>query len=282
MVLPCANAQDAKSLRSRYVLLREQLSDNQFERPLVLESSESDGVLYGDVYAQIDKPYELIAQALQGTGRWCDILILHLNVKGCRASASNAGESLNLHVGRKYDQRLDDAYAFDFHYKALTVRADYLHITLQSPGGPLGTSDYRVTLELAELDDRRSFLHLSYTYRYGLLASVAMKSYLATGGRNKVGFSIAGRKTNGQPKYVGGVRGMMERNTMRYYLAIESYLGAPEASPQQLEKRLNDWYSHAEQYPLQLHEMQRSEYLRMKHKELARQKGPANALTAPG
>ncbi len=65
------------------------------------------------------------------------------------------------------------------------------------------------------------------------------------------------------------MRGVVERNTMRYYLAIEAYLGALTTPvPQQLEKRLNDWYSGIERYPLQLHEIERSEYLAMKRSEV--------------
>ena len=80
-----------------------------------------------------------------------------------------------------------------------------------------------------------------------------------------------GSKTNGQPIYVGSMRGAVERNTMRYYLAIEAYLGALSAPPQeQLEKRLRDWYAGSERYPVQLHELERDQYLAMKRKEVRR------------
>jgi len=280
--LSVVHAQDATSLRARHELLRRQLLVNHFDRPLYIESSEIKGALIGDVFAEIGKPYAHVAKSLQGAEHWCDILILHLNVKGCLAEASSEGETLNLHIGKKSEQRLADTYTFGFLFRAVTVHDDYLQIRLHSPGGPFGTSDYRVTLELVRLDERRSFLHLSYAYRSGVVASMAMKTYLATAGRSKVGFSISGHKANGQPQYVGGVRGVIERNTMRYYLAIESFLDAPDASPQQVEKRLNDWHSYVEQYPLQLHEIQRADYLKMKHKELARQQSLITALTAPG
>jgi hypothetical protein len=277
---PLALAQDATSLKARHAILRPQLANNQFKRPLHLESGENRGELKGDIYAQIDKPYAVLVQALQGTDHWCDILILHLNVKGCRATTSKTGETLSMHIGRKFDQPLDDAYAFEFRYQAITIQPDYLQVALNAAKGPMGTSDYRVMVEAVQLDARRSFLHLSYAYRYGLVASVAMRGYLATVGRDKVGFSTAGRKADGQPIYLGGVRGVVERNTMRYYLAIEAYLGAPALTPQQLEKRLNDWHTDVEQYPLQLHEMDRAAYLAMKHKELARQQVPATVIAA--
>ncbi len=58
-----------------------------------------------------------------------------------------------------------------------------------------------------------------------------MQGYLATIGRDKVGFSIVGSRADGQPVYVHGTRGVIERNTMRYYVAIEAYLGTMALPP---------------------------------------------------
>ena len=66
--------------------------------------------------------------------------------------------------------------------------------------------------------------------------------------------------------------GRLERNTMRYYLAIDAYLsayGLPLAD--QPEKRIREWYASTERYAQQLHEMEQSEYLEMKRKEMRRQ-----------
>ncbi len=73
-------------------------------------------------------------------------------------------------------------------------------------------------------------------------------------------------------EYIDGLRGIVERNTMRYYLAIEAYLGALSVPPSaQLDKRLNDWYAAVERYPRQLHEIGQQEYLEMKRRECLRQ-----------
>ena len=66
----------------------------------------------------------------------------------------------------------------------------------------------------------------------------------------------------------GGVRGVVERNTMRYYLAIDAYLDAP--GPQGREKRLGEWFDDTERYARQLHEMDRDDYLAMKRSEFQR------------
>jgi hypothetical protein len=275
-----AHAQDAASLKSRHVALREQLANNQFQRPLYLKSSENSGDLEGDIYALVEQPYAVIAPALQAVDHWCDILILHLNVKSCRGSTAKAGDTLTLNIGRKFDQPQSDTYLFEFLHNVVAARPDYLQVVMSAEEGPLGTSRYRIVLEVVKLDAERSFLHLSYSYDYGMMARAAMRGYLATIGRDKVGFSIIGRKADGQPVYMRKMRGVVERNTMRYYLAIEAYLGALSApASEQLEKRLNDWHSGVERYPVQLHELERGEYLDMKRKEIQRQEAP-NAVAA--
>ena len=68
-----------------------------------------------------------------------------------------------------------------------------------------------------------------------------------------------------------GVRGAVERNTMRYYLAIDAYLDGLSAPPaDQLEKRLQTWFTATEKYPRQLHEIDRATYLDMKRSQLRR------------
>jgi hypothetical protein len=273
-VLP-AHAQDGAALQARHAVLRQSLANNPFGRPLHLESSASPGALRGDVFAQVEQPFTVVTRALQGIDHWCDILILHLNVKHCHGSRPKSGDTLSLAVGRKSHQPLAEAYHFHFDYRVLAARPDYLRVALNADAGPLGTSDYRIALEVVPLGARSSFVHLSYSYAYGAAAQLAMQGYLATLGRDKVGFSVVGSKADGQPVYVGSTRGVIERNTMRYYLAIEAYLGALSTpAAQQLDKRLNDWQTGVERYPLQLHELERSEYLDMKHREVRRQRAP--------
>ena len=269
---PGAHAQDAATLRAHQTLLRDQLAKNQFQRPLVLESTQTDGTLKSDVYAVVPHPYSLVGQALQGRDHWCDILMLHLNVKSCRARGSGADSILSVAIGLKFDQPLADAYRVDFTYRVAASNPDYLAVILAAEAGPLGTKDYRILLEAAPLEAESSFVHMSYSYASSVVSRVAMRVYLATIGHAKVGFTIVGHNPDGTPVYTGDARGVIERNSMRYYLAIEAYLGAyalPAA--EQPEKRLRDWFAAVERYPRQLHEMGRDEYLSMKRRELALQ-----------
>ena len=264
--------QDAGTLRAMHAQLRERLAASPFERPLVLESTQGDASLKGDVYAVVEQPFAVVAPALQGTAHWCELLILHLNVKHCGAAGAAPNEVLTLVIGRKFDQPLADGHKVAFRYSAPAATVDYLRVNMAADSGPLGTRDYRLAVEITPLDAKRSFIHLSYSYSYGIAARVAMQGYLATLARDKVGFSITGQGDSGKPEYVGGLRGVAERNTMRYFLAVEAYLGALATAPaQQLEKRLRDWFAATEKHPLQLHEMARDDYLAMKRREVQRQ-----------
>ncbi len=269
-MLGAASAQDAATLKARHAALQDKLSANQFGRPLVLESKESSDDLKGDVYAVVEHPFATVQQALQSSEHWCDILILHLNVKRCK-SGVGAPKMLSLSVGRKFDQPIEDAYALEFAYRVVASSADYLQVQLAADEGPLSTRNYRIQVEATPVDAKRTVIHMSYAYGYGFAARMAMKTYLATIGSQKVGFTIVDRK-DGKPVYQGGVLGLLERNTMRYYLAIDAYLSAyalPAAD--QPEKRIREWYTNTERYAEQLHEMEQSEYLEMKRKEMKRQ-----------
>ena len=184
-------------------------------------------------------------------------------------------------IGKKYDQPLDEAYRVTFDYRVAAQAPNYLQVRLNADKGPLSTRNYRIVLEAIPLENGRTFIHLSYSYSYGIAARVAMQGYLSTLGRDKVGFSITGQGDSGKPVYVGGLRGVAERNTMRYYLAVEAYLGALAAPPtERLEKRLRDWFALTERHPLQLHEMALDDYLVMKRRELQRQNERAAAAGA--
>lgn len=264
-----ARAQDAAppgaaALHAQFDALKDKLAHNAYGRPLVLQSTQSSDRLEGEVYARVDQPYPMVQKALQGTGNWCSILILHLNVKMCHALPAG----LDMALGRKYDQPVDDAYRLHFDYKLANSGLDYLKAELTSGDGPLGTRDYRIAVEAAPLDATHTMLHMSYAYGFGLTARVAMNAYLSTVGSDKVGFSVAGTDSDGTPTYVGGVRGLVERNTMRYYLAIDDYVAAP--APSQLEQRLDTWFDATERYPRQLHELEKNDYMAMKRIEAKR------------
>ncbi len=179
---------------------------------------------------------------------------------------------LKVNIGRKSDQPIEQSYRVEFAYRVIESGTEHLAVVLNAEKGPFGTRNYRILLEAVPLGNGQTFMNLAYSYTYGTAARLGMLAYLGTAGSRKVGFSVIGRGNDGQIKYVDGLRGLVERNTMRYYLAIEAYLGALSAAPAaRLEKRLADWYAAVERYPRQLHEIGQEDYLQMKRREYLRQ-----------
>jgi len=233
---------------------------------------EGPGASQGDVYAVVDYPIAVVSDAFSSPGNWCDALILHLNVKYCRPVSRDGRTVLATAIGRNVEQSLSRAYRVEFTFRIVASRPDYVDIELKARKGPLGTANYRISLEAVGLENERAFIHLRYSYTYGFAGRLAMKTYLATSGSGKVGFTVIGDPHDRQPKFIGGVRGAIERNTMRYYLAIDAYLGAlatPAAG--RFEQSLERWFSATELYPRQLREIDRDSYFAMKHREYARQ-----------
>lgn len=266
------SSEPALALRDQHSLLGPQLQHNAYQKPLVLLSTETAQGLRGDIYARMSYPFALVSSSLKAPGQWCEVMILHINTKYCHAAVGPSGIVLNVNIGRKTPQNLAQATRVSFDFQVSSDSPDYFEILLDAKDGPLGTSDVRLRMEAVSLPDNNTFLHLSYAYTTHLAGRLAMQTYLATLGAGKVGFTLVDPPGHGQPELIDGARGLVERNTMRYYLAINSYLQATRSAPStQLEERLQSWFDAVEQYPRQLHEVERADYLAMKRAEHARQ-----------
>ena len=265
-------ADPASALRARYAALSEQLEHSPFPQHLHVESMEGPGASQGEVYAVVDYPIATVSDAFSSPANWCDALILHLNVKYCRPVPRDGRTVLATAIGRNIDQPLSSAHRVEFTFRLAASRPDYVDVELKARKGPLGTANYRISLEAVGLENERAFVHLRYSYTYGSVGRLATKAYLATSGSDKVGFTVIGDSNDPKPKFIGGVRGAIERNTMRYYLAIDAYLGAlATPAPDRFEESLERWFSATELYPLQLREIDRDSYFAMKRSEYARQ-----------
>jgi len=239
------------ALKQKYEQIRAQLGKSAFGRPLHLDSGDAKGKMSGDVYAVLDQPFKRVSDGLGSAKQWCEVLVLPFNVQKCDSGSGR----LRLYVGRTPTSPIEEATQLDFSYSVPAETADHLQVKLAAPSGPAGTKDYLITFAATPLDDKRTIVHMHYGYSTGAMSQMAMKTYLSTSGADKVGFS----SENG--KLVGGTRGVMERNTMRYFLAIDAYLdtlGKPAAA------RLEKWFASTERYAKQLREMSREEYLAVK------------------
>lgn len=235
-----APGDDSGGLRQKYGAMRERLRESPFGRPLHLDSRESDGALRGDVHARVGHPFRKVRDSLGEARRWCDVLTLPFNVQKCEAR----GDALRVFIGRKPDAPIENATRLDLRFSVLEARDDLLRVRLAAPSGPAGTRDYRIVFEAVPVDDGSTFVHLGYGYGHGVMTRLAMQTYLATSGADKVGFSVEGRDAQGNPRLMGGMRGVLERNTMRYFLAIEAFLDALDTpEPSRHRARLEKWFA---------------------------------------
>lgn len=265
-----SDGSNAAALLAKHASLSQQLAQNPYKRPLFLQSAEGSETLSGDAYAVLDAPFSSVSNTFKSPNRWCDVLILHINTKYCRATADTSPSKIAVSVGKKTPQTLNDAFPLEFAYRVGASSPDYMAVLLNADKGPLSTSNYRIAMESVPLPDGKTFMHLRYSYSYGLAGRLAMQTYLATIGRGKVGFTQTTQSD--KAVYVGGMRGTVERNTMRYYLAIEAYLATLAQAPElQASARLQYWFDATEGYSRQLREVDRKAYMSMKKAELQRQ-----------
>lgn len=262
----------AESLLKRHEALRDELQRSPLQPGLHLESVERSNTLQGDAYALVDYPFATVREAFSNPEGLCEALILHLNIKYCRAQLDDGKPIVAVAVGKKTEQPLGDAYRVEFDYSVTTLDANYMRVNLDAKEGPVGTRNYRIAFETVALDTERAFVHIQFSYTNGLAARVATNLYLASAGKDKVGFTQTAPADNAEPQFIGGVRGIAERNTMRYFLAIDAHLSALSIPrPQRFEESSERWFAATERYALQLRELDHDTYVAMKRSEYQRQ-----------
>ena len=256
-----------QALRADYELIRPKLLHNAFGMPVYLQSREYNDVLTAEVYGRVDYPLQRVEVALAEPAGWCALLALNLNVKAC-VHQENAGQrSLTLYMGRKFYQTPEKASPLQYSFQTSASTPDYFAQTLFAPDGPLGTGDYRIALQAIPVPGG-TLIHILSAYRSSTTSRLATTIYLSTLGNGKIGFSSDGVDGNGQSRYVEGVRGAIERNAIRHYLALQALLETwTLPATDRFEASLKRWFALTERYHPQLHEMEQDDYLDAKRRE---------------
>ena len=232
--------------------------------PFYVESSVSKNASHVDIYGTIKYPFNIVENELQLPTNWCDIVLLHSNVRACTYKKVNDTWLLNIYNVTKFSEPLEDAYQMKFVYRVSELQSVYFDIALTAHEGPSHTKDHQFGFEATPLDEGRTFIHLRYSFGYSTLGYFLMKVF----GGGKVGFSVIGTDSDGNPVYVGGLRGAVERDVVCYYLAIMAYLDTLKIPAEQLfEKRVSQWYDLAALYKKQLLEMEKEKYLAYKRQD---------------
>lgn len=244
------------------------LEKNSFGLPLFLESFERDDRVQVDVYGIFDQPFSTVGSVLKVPANWCNIVSLHPNVKACTCKELTDAWLLTFYLGRKVYQPPEDARQLMYRYRIVAQRQGYLDIMLNADVGPYGTKDHRMRFEAIPLDGEKTFVRVSYSYNDSVALRFAENIYFATLGRGKVGFTVTGTDRNGNPAYIGGPRGALERSAVRYYFAIQSFMNALRYSEEtRFSTRTSEWYDLTTRYRKQLFDLDKKDYLAFKIKE---------------
>ena len=244
------------------------LETSSFGLPLILESFERDDKVHVDVYGIFDYSFSSVVNMLKIPANWCDIVSLHPNIKACTYKELPGDWLLTFYIGRKAYQPLEDTRQVIYHYRIVDQQRVYLDIILSASEGPFGTKDHNMRFEALPLDGGRTFVHVSYSYSDSVALRFTEKVYFATLGWGKVGFTVTGKDSVGNPVYICGPRGAIERNAVRYYFAIQSFMDLLRY-PQEnrFSMRTSKWYDLTSRYRKQLFELDKKDYLAFKAKE---------------
>lgn len=270
-------------LLDRYEQLETELEENGYGIPVYILSNGENSTMQGEIYGIIDHPYQTVRASLTSSRNWCDIVPLHLNIKACTYKHLNGSDRLTFYTGRKFYEKADDVYKIAYIFTLTKDSEEFFQANLTAEKGPMGTSQYNIQAKAIPLTNSKTFIHFSYSYKYNLLTEIGMNTYLATLGSDKVGFSIIEEDEDGQPIYIDGILGIIERNSVRYYFSIKSYLDTLTVnSIDRFEARLNKWFDLTEDFKRQLYELDRKDYLEYKRLELKDQQRLQSLIDNPG
>jgi len=259
---------DYQRLFSQYQSIRAELKNNQYGAPVFIRSEFQQEKTSGEVYALVDHAFSKVVANLGSSDHWCDVVLLHINVKGCNVGTGiDTPDQLTLYVGRRYYQTPDEAHEMQYRFHNVSSTHDYMQVELTAANGPFGTSDYLLTFEVIPINTTSSFIHFKYAYHFGFMAKLAIDGYLATIGRHKVGFTIMEYDRENQPVYIQGLQGIVERNSMRYFLAIRTFLDTVSSGANKWGGRVDHWYELAKGFERQFIEVREKEYIDTKRKE---------------
>ncbi len=243
--------------------------------PLQVHSGEHQGVLQAEVLGVLEHPFDAVRQVLASPERWCDFVPVVTNVSACTPGPAEPRSFLHLNVESAPGALADRAFELSYDYQVQQLQPDYVALLLRAGSGPFGTRDYRISVQATPVDGAHTFVRLQYAYRTSLMSRMVMGAYLATAGRHKVGFTVVDHTADGAPVYVKGRQGLIERNVVRYYLALQAFLDVSLSPGQHAREACGShWYDLTQQYRRQLFEnMDKQQYLETKRRQLASQIG---------
>lgn len=266
-----AQQTEAKLLLSQYQQFAIHTQPIDRNLALSIASHEKSRRLDIKVYGIVDQPFSKVSAVLSDPAVMCDFLILNLNIKTCTYAQDKQRTELVIYVAGKNYSPLYRAMEINPYFELQKKNNQYMRVLMASRKSRWALYDYSVIVEATALGNA-TLLRFTSKYHASHINMAATLAYLKTFARNKVGFTVVGHNELGEPKYIQGMRGVIERNAVRSYLALQAYLetsNTPEKK--RFDSRLRRWFKLTDAYPRQLHEMELQSYLDNKHREYRNQ-----------
>ena len=252
----------------KYHAIERELEKGSGPAPFHVESSVNQNTSHIDIYGTVIYPFNVVQNELLIPANWCQIVLSHPDIRACTYKKANDLWLLNVYNVRKYSEPLDAAYQLNFIYRVSKLQPGYFHMALTAKDGPSHTRDHHFVLEAIPRGKNLTFIHFRYSFGYNALGYYFMKIF----GGTKIGFSIIGTDSAGNPVYVEELRGSAERDVVFHYLAILAYLDTRKTPAcQRYERRFSKYYDLTMLFKKQLFEMERQEYLTYKRQDQASQ-----------
>lgn len=256
-------ASSPDELAAHYRDLTAQIKDSPFHAPVAVRSDELDNTVSAEVHGVLNQPFSVVAEVLGEAQAWCAFMTLSLHIKAC--TWNSATSTLTLYVGTKDYQTPEEAYEVQYGFKT-NRQSEQILVELESARGPMGTKRNRLAVEAMAINGE-TILHFKSSIEMSTASRLATTTYLATLGRHRIGFSLVD-DGEGEKTPIKGVQGMIERNAMRYYLALQTHMEQrKEPETHRFEQSINAWYDLTERYHDQLYEVSREDYIENKKNE---------------
>jgi len=267
LFLISANALANESRKAALLSVYQSVKNEKLELiqglPLTLKSDFTKNRLSAEVYAIKSYDFLRLSSELSKPAQWCQFITLHLNIKAC-VYRTSPGNSLSFFAGRKFYQPAQDAFELQYQFKREYLDEHYFKLSLTADSGPFATKDYQINLEILKVD-HDVLLHMSLAYQTSFSSRLGSSVYLSTLGADKVGFSLR-RDESGEINFISGIEAIVERNVMRYFLALSVYMENTDT-----DKMIKAWYLSTEKYARQLHEVKEAQYIKTKQLEFKQQ-----------
>ncbi len=255
------------TLMGKYRQFEPELKKSPWPVPFHVDSAVKSSESRVDLYSVMEFPFTFVKKELRNPSHWCGILSLSNTVRACTFREAKGAWTLTVYSVDRPSDPIDKAYPIKYDFLR-EEGEDYFNIFLRANAGPFYTKDHSFELESVPLSPGRTFIRLSYSYKYSYAGYYAMEAYSGLFLRGKTGFSPAGKNKDGSPIYVSGIQGGIERNIARYYLAILAYLKTSDVpADQRFEKRVDAWFDLTALFQGKLLGVSREEYLAMKRKD---------------